>query len=165
MTAPSANSSHGRSERRGVRSPQLQCLVALAMLLAACGVIADAEQLPSTRWTVMDIDGETVPENQIWLYLERDTAELVTQPEIGNRNVGRHCLAGTADFIWDSAGHAMSFGAFANGEEGRCDPGMPAWHDRIARALRDNQRWDASADMLDLVGSSRIRLLPDRGSD
>ena len=139
--------------------------LALIGVLAACGVTSDAQQLPGSQWTVTEVDGEPVPADEIWLYFERDTAELLTQPRLGNRNVGRHCRKGTAEIVWDSDGHALNFGDFTSGEEGRCAPGMSEWHDRIAQALRSNDRWEASADALTLVGSSSVRLRPEGGSD
>ena len=137
---------HGRSNRLG------------CMRLAT-----DATELSSSQWSVIEVDGEPVPSGEGWLYFEEDTAELVTQFQVGNRNVGRHCRKGEAQVGW--GGDGLNFSGFASGEDGRCDAGMAEWHDRIARALAGTERWQASGDTLDLIGSNQVRLRQTEGSE
>ena len=140
-------------------------LVLCGTLASACAAIQDDEELPFTTWQVVEIDGDEVSSGEVLLFLDANTATLLTQPMLGNRNVGRHCAESTSEMVWDADGRALNFTGFEDeGSRVLCGPGMEELHVRISIALRDNESWEATSEWLDLVGSSRVRL-ESTGSD
>lgn len=142
-----------------------RALVLCGLVASGCAAIQDAEELPFTTWQVVEIDGDEVPSGEVLLSLDANAATLLTEPMVGNRNVTRHCAESTSEMVWDSDGHALHFTGFEDdGSRVLCRPGMEELHARISTALRDNEKWEATSEGLNLIGSSRLRL-ESTGSD
>jgi hypothetical protein len=135
--------------------------LALFGLIAGCGIMPDARDLPESTWTVVEVDGEAVPAGEIYLLFGVETATLRTRVD-GARGGIPGCRDSVSEIVWDSDGHALNFLGFVDERLGAqpCDPAMAALHDRIAGALRDNESWESDAESLQLIGTSRVRLLP-----
>lgn len=139
-------------------------LLALAWLMTSCGVIADAEQLADSSWVVVEIDGEAVPSDEIYLFFDSlDSASLVTHIVFRGGGRALRCREGTSDVAMDTDGHALNFTGFEENplsgpEREPCGAELMDLHDRIAQALRENESWEATADTLELIGTSRVRL-------
>lgn len=139
--------------------------VVLVLLTSACasGPIADAAALDQTQWTVLEIDGEPVPTNEIHLSFDSlDRVTLVTH--YASHSPGGllpRCRWAESAIPMDTDGHALNFIGFEdidmNANQHRtCDAALEALHDRIAVALRGNDSWEVSAETLELIGTSRV---------
>ncbi len=141
--------------------------LALVIVTSGCDVVQDADELAGTTWIVIAVDDEDVPAGEVLLWLDADTATLITQPQLGIRTAPfkRRCAESESSISMDTDGHALEFSPFTEDEGGPfCDPGMAELHDRIAEALHGTETWEATSGALELVGISRVRL-ESAGSD
>ena len=150
------------------------CLSLVATLLAGCGGFATGQDLIGTAWSVTQLDGEVLPEGEVYLFLDSDSATLTThlgRPHRFEGNVATRCRESVSELVMDTDGQALNFNGFVPRELSRrddvpCDESLQQLHDRVADALGGNDSWEATSDStIDLVGTSRVTLEGDGGSD
>ncbi len=158
----------GVSRRRGLVALFLgtAALAVVGPLLLAFAevLVHDADDLLGTSWTVAEIDGDTVPEGEVYLFLDAESASLVTHIVLGTGGLSPRCRESVSEVVMDTDGHALNFTGFDDlrlslREQRPCDEALSGLHHRIALALRHNESWRATGEELELLGTSRIRLL------
>ena len=147
---------------------RLVATAVFASLATGCAPAAEADDLTAPVWMVESIDGQAVPFDEIYLYFDGNAATLVTHFAVPPAGGGRlpRCRESVSEVVMDAGTDAMSFVEFVDLElsepqEVPCDPELRALHDRIARALRENESWELTGTTLELIGTSRVRLSGD----
>lgn len=125
--------------------------------------VKDADDLTGSSWTVIGIDGQPVPDGEIYLFIDAESAQLATHIVVRGGGLAPRCRWGEAEIVMDTDGHAMNFGYFEDvpmsaRTRTSCDEALSDLHDRIAQALRHNESWRAEGEDVELIGTNRIRL-------
>ena len=133
------------------------------LLLFAEARLRETDDLAGSSWAVVAIDGDPVPAEEMYLFLDGETASLVTHIVVRGGGLAPRCRDSVSVFDMDTDRHALHFTGFEDvplnaRTRASCDESLSELHDRASAALDGTESWAQSEDRVDLTGTNRVVL-------